>query len=118
MAFDEKTAHRIRQFFETKGIEFSERKMFSGVCFMVDDKMCCGTHIDKKTDENLLLCRISEDEYKNAIERNDCLPMNFTGKEMKGFIFVTEEGFQNDNRLADWLQLCLDFNPSAKRSKK
>ena len=83
---------------------------------MVDNKMCCGTHIDKKTGENLLLCRIGEGEYKKAIERNDCLPMNFTGKEMKGFVFVTEEGFQNNN-LAYWLQLCLDFNPLAKRSK-
>lgn len=85
---------------------------------MVDDKMCCGTHIDKKTDENLLLCRIGEEEYKDAIERNDCLPMNFTGTEMKGFVFVTEEGFQNDHGLAYWLKLCLKFNPLAKRSKK
>lgn len=92
--------------------------MFSGVCFMVDDKMCCGTHLDKKTDENLLLCRIGEKEYEQAIEKNECLPMNFTGKQMKGFVFVTENGFQDDKDLAYWLQLCLDFNPLAKRSKK
>jgi len=48
MAFNEKTAQRIREILLSKGADFTEKKMFSGICFMVDNKMCCGTHIDKK----------------------------------------------------------------------
>jgi hypothetical protein len=52
------------------------------------------------------------------IEKNEVIPMNFTGKPMKGFFYVTEEGLTNDKKLAYWIQLCLDFNPKAKASKK
>jgi len=118
MAFNEHTANRIRQIFLEKNIEFSEKKMFSGLCFMVDDKMCCGTHIDKKMGEELLLCRIGEHAYEAAIERADCIPMEFTGKAMKGYVFVTANGCKSKKDLSYWLQLCLDFNPMAKLSKK
>jgi hypothetical protein len=64
MAFNENSLHRIREILLEKEIDFSEKKMFSGVCIMVDDKMCCGTHIDKKTNEDLLLCRIGKRPMK------------------------------------------------------
>ena len=44
--------------------------------------------------------------------------MDFTGKPMKGYIFVAAEGFDLDADLEYWIQLCLDFNPLAKSSKK
>lgn len=118
MAFNEESAQQIRLALFEKGIVFTEKRMFSGVCFMVDDKMCCGTHIDKKTGEDFMLCRIGEEAYEAALERPDCIPMEFTGKAMKGFVFVTENGLRNRQSLDYWLQLCLDFNPKAKRSKK
>ena len=50
MAYDEYLADRVRnQFFALK-YHFEEKKMMGGLCFMVDEKMCCGIHIDKKTD--------------------------------------------------------------------
>jgi len=118
MAFSEETLNRIREILFDKEIIFSEKKMFSGVCIMVDEKMCCGTHIDKKTNEDLLLCRLSEEEYEKALEQPDCIPMEFTGKPMKGYIFVTRNGFNTKQKLSDWLQLCLAFTPFAKSSKK
>lgn len=118
MAYNENTAHRIREIFLDKGVAFTEKKMFSGVCFMVDEKMCCGTHIDKKTGEDVLLCRIGEAAYETAVERPDCIPMEFTGKPMKGYVFVLQEGHKTNKQLAYWLQLCLDFNPLAKKSRK
>lgn len=118
MAYDESTAQNIRQVLLDKGADFTEKKMFSGICFLVDDKMCCGTHIDKKTGESLLLCRIGEAAYENALEQTGCIPMDFTGKSMKGYVFVTEDGLHNAADLGKWLQLCLDFNPVAKKSKK
>ena len=118
MAFNENTVQRIRTFFQSKNADFYEKKMFSGVCFMVNEKMCCGTHIDKESSEDFLLCRIGEKEYQKALEKENVIPMEFTGKAMKGYIFVTENGFKSSTDLNYWLQLCLDFNPFAKVSKK
>lgn len=118
MAYSEEKADRIRTVLAEKGIAFTEKKMFSGICFMVDDKMCCGTHTDKKMGEELLLCRIGEEAYEKSLETEHCIPMEFTGKPMKGFVFVTENGCNTPKKLAHWVQLCLDFNPLAKKSKK
>ncbi len=118
MAFNETTVQRIREILLKKKVKFKEKQMFSGVCFMVDDKMCCGTHIDKKSNEDYLLCRIGDKAYEKAIEQNHVIPMEFTGRSMKGYVFVTGPGFKTDKELAHWLQLCLDFNPLAKASKK
>lgn len=118
MAYSENTAQRIREFFQAKNANFYEKKMFSGLCFMVDDKMCCATRIDKNNGENVLLCRISDEAYAKAIEMNDVIPMQFTNKTMKGYIYITESGHSNRGDLYYWLQLCFDFNPFAKSSKK
>jgi hypothetical protein len=118
MAYNEETANRIRLVLFDKGVEFTEKKMFSGMCFMVDEKMCCGTHIDKKLTEELLLCRIGEEAYEAALEKVSCIPMEFTGRPMKGYVFVRQEGHSSKNDLEYWIQLCLDFNPLALKSKK
>jgi len=44
--------------------------------------------------------------------------MEFTGRGMKGYVFVTEAGVESDHDLANWVQKCIDFNPLAKKSKK
>lgn len=44
--------------------------------------------------------------------------MDFTGKRMKGFVYVDESGFNSQKDLAFWVDLCLEFNPLAKASKK
>lgn len=44
--------------------------------------------------------------------------MNFTGRPMKGYVFIGPEGTDMDDDLAYWIQLALDFNPLAKSSKK
>ena len=85
---------------------------------MVNDKMCCGTHIDKKSNEDLLFCRIGEGEYEKALENSHCVPMEFTGKPMRGYVYITEDGFNTKKKLGYWLQLCLQFNPLANSSKK
>ncbi|MBA4849537.1 TfoX/Sxy family protein [Emticicia sp. BO119] len=118
MPYSENFLNRIREILIEKQVEFSEKKMFSGVCIMVDDKMCCGTHIDKKTGEDLMLCRIGDDAYEMALESSNCIPMEFTGKAMKGYVYVTGNGFRTQKDLTYWIQLCLDFNPFAKKSKK
>lgn len=118
MAYDEYLADRIRQVFREKKVHYSEKKMFSGLCFMVDDKMCCGIHFDKKKNMDLLMARIGVDESEDAMKREGCQPMDFTGRPMKGYVFVTPEGFDDDENLAYWIDLCVSFNPLAKASRK
>ena len=112
MAYNEFLADRIRQAFKDKGIDPEEKKMMGGICYMVNDKMCAGVIGDK------LMARLDPDIYDEAIQKKGCRPMDFTGRPMKGFAYVEPEGIDMDDELAEWVQLCLDFNPKAKSSKK
>ena len=118
MAYDEFLADRVRQQLKERHTPFSELKMMGGLCFKVDEKMLCGIHIDKKYGDSLLMARIGEEAYGLEINKDHCLPMDFTGRPMKGYIFVTPDGFDTDDDLAHWVDLCLAFNPFAKASKK
>lgn len=118
MAYDEFIADRMRQVFNEKKIVFEEKKMFSGLCFMVDGKMCCGVHFDKKKETDLIMARIGEAAFEKVKDKAGCHPMDFTGRPMKGYAFITPDGFDNEEDLAFWIQLCIEFNPLAKASKK
>jgi len=112
MAYDEYLAERIKRAFEEKGVAFEAKKMMGGICYLVDDKMCAGVTNDH------LMARIGPDAYEEALKRKGCKPMDFTGRPMKGFVYIEPEGIDMDNDLGDWIQLCIDFNPQAKLSKK
>jgi len=118
MAYDEYLADRVRQIFKDKNLAFEEKNMMGGLCFILDEKMCCGIHYDKNRETDLLMARIGEDAYPNAITRAGCHPMDFTGRPMKGYVFVDENGFDDDSDLEYWIQLAISFNPFAKASKK
>jgi len=118
MAYDEFLADRIRNILKQKSVFAEEKKMMGGLCFMVNDKMCFGMHIDKSTNTSLLMARVGIDNYEKALARKHCTEMNFTGRTMKGYVFVTEDGIDLDDDLNFWIQMCLDFNPLAKSSKK
>ena len=79
---------------------------------MVDGKMCAGIVNDQ------LMARIGPDVYDEVLQKSGVAPMDFTGRPMKGYVFVSAEAIDTESELEDWLQLCLDFNPKAKSSKK
>ena len=111
MAFDEKLADRIREaIVDVPNVE--EKYMFGGVCFMVNDKMCVGVVIDE------MMCRLDPALVDELLERTECRPMDFTGKSMKGFVYVSEEGMKKKKDLEYWIGLCLEYNIIAKASKK
>lgn len=86
--------------------------MMGGLCYMVDGKMCVGVLKDE------VMARIDPEIYQESLEKPGCKEMNFTGRPMKGFVFLTDEAIDEDRNLSYWLQLALDFNPKAKASKK
>ncbi len=118
MSYDEYLGERISRILEEKNADFYSKKMMGGLLFMVDDKMFCGIHYDKKYGDNLLMARIGELAYENEINKKACLPMDFTGRPMRGYIYVAPDGFDLDEDLEYWIDLCLAFNPIAKKSTK
>ena len=99
MAYDEYQADRIRQSLQRRGVDFYEKKMMGGLIFMVDDKMCIGLDQDKKTQTDRLMCRIGKEAYEAALEEIGSREMDFTGKPMRGFIFIDPEGFDAEDDL-------------------
>ncbi len=118
MPYNEDIVQRIREFLLGKKAPFSEKRMFGGLCFMVDEKMFCATRTDKVTGDELLMGRVGKDAYESALEENYCTPMEFTGRTMKGYVYVSGDGFRSKSQLDKWLQRCLDYNPTAEPSKK
>ena len=112
MTYDEHLADRISMVLKEKHISFEEKKMMGGLSFMVDNKMCIGVVNDK------LMARIDPEIYEQSLKIEGCHEMDFTGRPMKGFVFVEPEAIDSDKDLEYWVKLCLDFNPKAKRSKK
>ena len=112
MAYSEYLADRISQFLTEKSVLFITKKMMGGLLFMVDSKMYVGVNKEE------IMARINPDIYEESLLKEGCKQMNFTGRPMKGFVFLTDEAIDLDENLNYWLQLALDFNPLAKMSKK
>ena len=110
MAYDELLEQRLRRFFAARRIKHEAKKMMGGLCFMVNGKMCVGVEKDR------LMARIGPEAYDDALKRKGCRPMDFTGRPMRGFVFVGLEGLKSAQALAFWLDLALAYNPVAKKS--
>lgn len=112
MAYDEQLEQRVRRYFGAKRIKHEPKRMMGGLCFMVKGKMCVGV------EKNRLMARIGPDAYDDALTRKGCRPMDFTGRPMRGFVFVEPEGLGTEKDLAGWLDLALAYNLVAKKSVK
>jgi hypothetical protein len=102
MAYDEGLAERLRDILRSDdGIK--EKKMFGGLAFMSQGHMFVGILGDD------LMVRIGPDRYEDALRERHVREMDFTGKPMKGYVFVTPEGFESDAALAKWVGLGKTF---------
>ncbi len=112
MAYNEKLADRVREIITLTHKNVEEKRMFGGLCFMVNDKMCVGVEKDR------MMIRLDPAIYEEILEKEGCTPMDFTGKVMKGYVFVDADVLNTHKKLDYWVQLALDFNKNAKASKK
>jgi TfoX/Sxy family transcriptional regulator of competence genes len=110
--YSEKLADRTREIIALTHKKVEEKKMFGGLCFMVNDKMCVGVEKER------LMVRLDPSLFEEVIEMEGCKPMDFTGKIMKGYVFVDIEVLNTKKKLEYWLKLALDYNKLAKASKK
>ena len=112
MPFDEELAERVRHVFRQRCVAVEEKRMFGGLCFKVQGKMCLGI-LDER-----LMARIDPDVYETALERCGCSAMDFTGRPMRGYVFVHPEGLKTARDLDGWIDLALEINPRATSSKR
>jgi len=111
MAYSEQSANRIRK--ALAGIpNVEEKKMFGGLAFMVNGKMCINA-----SGENLM-CRFDPALQKEVQNRKGYKKMIMRGREYKGYCYVKPEGFKTKKEFEYWIRLCIDFNKKAKANTK
>lgn len=102
MAYDEILAKRVRLSVRNKpGV--TERMMFGGIAFMLRGHMFVGVI------ERSLMARVGPDNYESALTRPGAREMDFTGKPMRGYVFVGPDALQKASDLKRWVELCIAF---------
>jgi hypothetical protein len=102
MAFDTQVADRVRKLLvRHKG--FSEKKMFDGVGFLLNDNMCCGI---LRSD---LILRLGADAAEEALREYGVRPFDITGRAMQGWVMVGPPGYEEADDLARWVKLAARF---------
>lgn len=83
-----------------------------GLCYMLDNKMLCGII------KNDFMARVGKENYPNLVNLEGARPMDFTSKNLSGYLYISEEVIDTDEGLDFWMKQCLAYNPKAKASKK
>jgi TfoX/Sxy family transcriptional regulator of competence genes len=114
MAYDEKTAERVRELLSGQR-NVAEKKMMGGLCFMVRGHMCCSV-----SGGGGLMVRVGADAYDAALGAPHAQPIEMAGRSMTGFVRIAPEGYQTEAALKAWVNSALDFVATlpAKRSIK
>ncbi len=112
MPDDHSLEERVTALLQRRNVVFEAKPMMGGLCLMVDGKMCLGITRQR------LMVRLDPEAYDAALQRPGCAPMDFTGRPLRGFVFVTGEGLRSAKSLAFWVDLALEFNPRATSSKR
>lgn len=102
MPYDEGLAERIREVLEERS-DVSEKKMFGGLTFLLGGNMCAGVVADE------LMVRVGPDAYEKLLSEPHTREMDFTGRPMKGFVYVGCEGFESDADLRAWIERGVAF---------
>ena len=102
MPYDEILDERIKKIVSRwKGT--SDKKMFGGVCHLLNGNMFCGVHKD------FLILRLGVDKSRDALTQAHVRPFDITGKPMKGWVMVAGDGCRNDQTLRAWLDRAKKF---------
>ncbi|MFZ1700335.1 MAG: TfoX/Sxy family protein [Pyrinomonadaceae bacterium] len=112
MPFNEQLADQTREIIARTESGVEEKRMFGGLCFMVNGKMCVGVERER------LMLRFDPERTDEIMQLPGVAPMDFTKRVMKGFAFIELEALQTQKQLEHWITFALDFNKHAKPSKK
>lgn len=113
MAYDPQLAERVRAI--TVGAGVTEKHMFGGIAFMKNDRMAFGIVRDE------LMVRVGPAHYEASLQRPHVKPMDFTGRPLRGMVFVAPEGIRTRAALQKWIELAIavaDAEPPKKPKMK
>jgi len=111
MPHSQKLYKRLKQSFANiPNVE--EKKMFSGITFMVNGKMCVSVGPDR------IMCRIDPKLHDEALKETGTKTVQMKGRDYKGYVYVSEDAVSTKKQLDYWISFSLDFNKKAKASKK
>ena len=110
MVYNEKLAAMVREILRDKR-NITEKKMFGGLAFMLQGKMFCGIIKDD------LMIRTETENYEKALSKPHSRPMDFTGRPMKGFVYVGPLGFKTEKTLFGWITFGLDYVSKLKNNQ-
>ncbi|HLK20019.1 MAG TPA: TfoX/Sxy family protein [Bryobacteraceae bacterium] len=110
MAYDAHLADRIRSILYGMA-KFSEKRMFGGLTFLVDGKMCCGV---LNTD---LVLRLTPEHAARALSQPHTRLMDFTGKPMKSMIYVSAAGTDSGEALEAWIRSAVELAKTAPKKR-
>ena len=102
MPYDEELAARVRQMLRHR-TDITERKMFGGLAFLRHGKMCCGI-----VGQDLMV-RVVEEDMPLALRRAHVRPMDFTGRPLRGFVYMAPRGLGTERSLREWVRKGLAF---------
>lgn len=102
MAYDKGLAQRILEILEDVP-ELEEKKMFGGICYLINGNMACGVY------KEYLIVRVGPDGYQEALAKPSAREFDITGRPMKGWVMVSEQGYDDDVELSEWAGLGADF---------
>jgi|ERR1043165_1690036 hypothetical protein len=107
MGYDHHLVERVTQLLQRKDIRFEEKKMFGGIAFMVQHKVCVA--VIKES----LLVKLDPAEREAALKKKGCREMDFSRRTAKGAVFVDPEGTDRDKDLGYWVDVALAYNKKA-----
>ena len=102
MTYDGGLAHRVRELLARRA-ETTEVEMFGGLGFLIEGNMCCGVVDDS------LVARVGPDAYEDALAEPHARPFDFTGREMRGWVFVDHPGLASEESLDAWVDRTVAF---------
>ncbi|KAF0220747.1 MAG: hypothetical protein FD174_1071 [Geobacteraceae bacterium] len=80
-----------------------KKKMFGGICYLINGNMCFGIWKD------YLIVRASVETTGKKLQEKHVKPFDITGKPMKGWFMVEQEGWRTPEDLGVWLTIGKDF---------
>jgi TfoX/Sxy family transcriptional regulator of competence genes len=102
MAVDAELLQRVKRSLAGEA-GVGERRMFGGVCFTIGGHMACGVQGRE------LVVRVGPERHVAALAERHVRPMDFTGKPMKGFVYVAPDGLADARQLRKWLRRGIGF---------
>jgi len=105
VAYHEELAARVRRVL-SRHPGVTERKMFGGIAFMVRGNMCCGVVKDD------LMVRVGPERFEQLLGAPGARPMDFTGRPMRGMVYVDGSACANGRTLAKWVNRGAEFAAS------